>query len=342
VNTVAAQLSVRHSELDLAAFGVAEQPVCVLLTPRFGTSRHIVALVLATETGRPALVALVAKLPRLAGDGAALSREAAGLSAVRHALGETSSVPRLIAHVADQPHPLLVETAIDGRPLSPAAIARDRDGCVEPAVAWLERVARTSARVPGPEDDDVRFRRLVEAPLQALAEGDPSDTALAELVERTLDALAPLGAARLPLVLEHGDTSHPNLLLRRFGDLAVVDWELADRDGMPGHDLGFFLVYAAGAARRRRQHAEAPRRLHDAFFGEDPWAWRWWGRYLSALDLDHDLGGRLWLASCARAVAVGAERGHGLRGAANVRQLPLWRHAIDHLDQLDDHGRSTT
>jgi hypothetical protein len=55
-----------------------------------------------------------------------------------------------------------------------------------------------------------------------------------------------------------------------------------------------------------------------------------------------ELGGRLWLASCARAVAVGAERGHGLRGAANVRQLPLWRHAIDHLDQLDHHGRSTT
>ena len=68
--------------------------------PRFGTSRHVVALVLATETGRPALVA---KLPRLAGDGAALSREAAGLTAVRHALGETSSVPRLIAHLTDRP-----------------------------------------------------------------------------------------------------------------------------------------------------------------------------------------------------------------------------------------------
>jgi aminoglycoside phosphotransferase len=329
VNTVAAQLAARHEELDLAAFGVAERPACILLTPRFSTSRHVVALVLAEETGRPALVA---KLPRLAGDGVALSREAAGLAAVRRALGETSSVPRLIAHFTDQQHPLLVETAIDGRPLSPAAIARDRDGSIEPAVAWLERVARTSARDTSREDDEARFRALIERPLQGLAAGDPADATLAALVERTLEALAPLRGARLPLVLEHGDTSHPNLLLRRFGDLAVVDWELADPDGMPGHDLGFFLVYAAGATRI----------LHDAFFGADAWAWRWWGRYLSALDLDPQLGGRLWLASCARAVAVGAERGHGLRGAATVRQLPLWQHAMDHLDQLDHHGRSTS
>ena len=337
MNAVAAQLAERYDELDLAAFGVAERPACVMLTPRFGTSRHVVALVLATETGRPALVA---KLPRLAGDGGALSREAAGLSAVRRALGETSSVPRLIAHLTDRPHPLLVETAIDGRPLSPAEIARDRDGCLEPAVGWLERVARTSAREPGPEDDEARFRALIEAPLLALAAGEAADAPPAALVEQTLEALAPLRDAGLPLVLEHGDTSHPNLLLRRFGDLAVVDWELANPDGLPGHDLAFFLVYAAGAA-RRRDEAETARRLHDAFFGSEPWAWRWWARYLQTLDLDPELGGRLWLASCARAVAVGAKRGHGLRGAANVRQLPLWRHAIDHLDQLDHHGRST-
>jgi hypothetical protein len=329
VNTVASQLAARHAELDLAAFGIAERPACILLTPRFSTSRHVVGLVLASETGRPALVA---KLPRLAGDGAALSREAAGLTAVRRALGETSSVPRLIAHLTDQAHPLLVETAIDGRPLSPAAVARDRDGTIEPAVAWLERVARTSARRPSPEDDEARFRALVEQPLQALAADDPGDETLATLVARTLEALAPLRAARLPLVLEHGDTSHPNLLLRRFGDLAVVDWELADPDGLPGHDLGFFLTYAANATRS----------LPAAFFGPEPWAWRWWARYAGALDLDPEVGGRLVLASWARAVAVGAERGHGLRGAANVRQLPLWRHAIDHLDQLDQHGRSTT
>ena len=338
MNTVAAQLAERYDELDLAAFGVAEAPACVVLTPRFSTSRHVVVLVLATETGRPALVA---KLPRLAGDGAALSREAAGLGAVRRALGETSSVPRLIAHLTEQPHPLLVETAIDGRPLSPAEIARDRDGCLEPAVAWLERVARTSGRDPGREDDEARFRTLIEAPLLALAASDSSDATLAWLVDRTLAALAPLRDAGLPLVLEHGDTSHPNLLLRRFGDLAVVDWELANPDGLPGHDLAFFLVYAAGAA-RRRDEAETARRLHDAFFGSEPWTWRWWARYLQALDLDPELGGRLWLASCARAVAAGAERGHGVRGAANVRQLPLWRHAIDHLDELDHHGGSTT
>ena len=134
---------------------------------------------------------------------------------------------------------------------------------------------RTSAREPGAEDDEVRFRTLIEAPLLALGAGEAPDALPDGLVERTLEALAPLRDAGLPLVLEHGDTSHPNLLLRRFGDLAVVDWELADPDGLPGHDLAFFLVYAAGAA-RRREEAETARRLHDAFFGSEPWAWRWW------------------------------------------------------------------
>ncbi len=336
MNTVAAQLANRHEELGLAAFGIARQPSCVLLTPRFGTSRHVVALVLTEGDGRPALVA---KLPRLAGDGAALATEAAGLRTVRRVLGETSSVPTLVAWLEDQPHPLLVETALEGRPLSPAAIARDRTRTVEATVAWLERVARSSARVPDPADDAARYRRLVEEPLLTAASTADPELGLAELVPPTLEALAPLRGAGLPLVLEHGDTSHPNLLLRTFGDLAVVDWELADPDGIPGHDLAFFLVYAAGAARRGRR--DDPRRLHGAFFGPAPWTWAWWRRYLDSAEIDPALGGRLWLAACARAVAVQARRAGGAAGAAGVRQLPLWRHAIDHLDELDNHGGNT-
>ena len=336
MNVVAAQLAARYAELDLDQFGIGQRPSCVMITPRFGASRHIVVLVLAQDDGRPVLVA---KLPRLAGDGAALATEAAGLADVQRALGETSSVPRLVAFVADQPHPLLVETAVEGTPVSPAALARDLEGNVEAAVAWLERLARTSGRPASPTDDEQRFDRLVEEPLLALAITAGAGLEPGDLVPRTLEALAPLRGAQLPLVLEHGDTSHPNLLRRPFGDLGVVDWELADHDGLPGHDLCFFLVYAASAARRGGHSGE--RRLKEAFFGADAWTWPWWRRYLGSAEIDPALGGRLWLAACARAVAVQAGRTGGAPGAAGVRQFPLWRHAIDHLDELDHHGGNT-
>ena len=146
---------------------------------------------------------------------------------------------------------------MQGTPVSPAALARDLEGNVEAAVAWLERLARTSARPASADEDDRRFRRLVEEPLQAFGATAHADLGLRDLVPRTLEALEPLRGARLPLVLEHGDTSHPNLLRRPFGDLGVVDWELADHDGLPGHDLCFFLVYAASASTARRPQPRA-------------------------------------------------------------------------------------
>ena len=91
---------------------------------------------------------------------------------------------------------------------------------------------------PAPESRDVARLRgsygiFVDGQFRVGA-GEAPDALPDGLVERTLDALRPLRDAGLPLVLEHGDTSHPNLLLRRFGDLAVVDWELANPDGLPG------------------------------------------------------------------------------------------------------------
>ncbi len=57
---------------------------------------------------------------------------------------------------------------------------------------------------------------------------------------------------RLPLVFEHGDLSHPNIMLLKRGGLGVVDWELAEPQGLPAYDLFCFLVYAAFAKHNAR------------------------------------------------------------------------------------------
>ena len=55
--------------------------------------------------------------------------------------------------------------------------------------------------------------------------------------------MQPLRAASVPRVFEHGDLSHPNLIWLPTGRVGVVDWELAEEEGFPLHDLSFFLAF---------------------------------------------------------------------------------------------------
>src|SRR5919204_4725462 len=136
VNPVATYVAEHHERLGLERFGIARRPPCVLLTPRFKRSRHVIALVLAEERQGPALVG---KLPRRATDAAGLAREAENLRAVRRALSD-ASVPTVLAFEDDRPHPLLLETGLEGVPLSPAALRRNRRGAAEAVAGWLERL----------------------------------------------------------------------------------------------------------------------------------------------------------------------------------------------------------
>jgi aminoglycoside phosphotransferase len=287
VNPVATYVAEHHERLGLERFGIARRPPCVLLTPRFKRSRHVIALVLAEERQGPALVG---KLPRRATDAAGLAREAENLRAVRRALSD-ASVPTVLAFEDDRTHPLLLETGLEGVPLSPAALRRNRRGAAEAVAGWLERLALATASAPV---DDAWYERLVREPLRSVAASTP---ALGRLVKLTLARSEPLLDAGLPLVFEHGDLCHPNLLLGPDGRLGVLDWERARPDGLPGHDLFFFLAYAA-----------------------DPWAWGLAERYAERVGLDPALLRPLLALSCARAIASGS----GL-----PRHALLWREALE-------------
>lgn len=320
MNMVVRYVAAHHERLGLGRLGVPPRPTCLVLTPRYVRSRHVIVLVLAND-GRPALVG---KVPRLAGDGDALDREARALLAAGRALSgvDAASTPTLVALDRHHVRPMLLETALVGQPLSPAAVRRDRAGVVALVAAWLGRLATATAVVP---DGDAWYERLVSEPLVALAARPEAGTAVRAMAVRTLAIAAVLRTARLPLVLVHGDLGHPNVLSRPDGGLAVLDWERSDPAGLPGEDLCFFCAYAAGAGRGAGA-------VREAFCGPRPWAAQALARHTAGLGINPALLAALVAVSAARSVAQGAPAAH----------MELWRAALDQIVTTPASRRSTT
>jgi aminoglycoside phosphotransferase len=307
MNVAAAYIAAHHERLGLERHGISRRVSCVLLTPRFRLSRHVVFLVLAPGRREPVVVG---KLPFLRGDADALAHEARSLRAVAARLSgpDAGTTPAVIAFDAHTPYPLLLETAIAGRPLSPAVVRRERERIVSSVAAWLERLATATATTPC---DDAWYERIVDAPLQALARrAEPEVRCMTELTRKRAEVLR---ASALPLVFEHGDLCHPNLLRQADGRLGVLDWERSDPAGLPGQDLFSFLTYAAGAARGGDVSA--------AFFGSRAWAWPVAERYAARLGIHAALLCPLLAVSCARAVARGSTAGD--------RYMRLWSRALN-------------
>ena len=260
-------LELRREELELGRFGLARGMTCVLVTPRFRASRHVVVLVLPAGGDRPVLVA---KIPRLPGDDDGVLREEAALAAVQSARAEGfDTIPRVVAFAPERPHAILVETALHGRPVGRADVRRSRAEVVSAVEVWLGSIdpARPDAGA-GPAD----YRRLLEEPLHRFAGAFEEGEAERHLVERTLELTAPFRTGAVPLVFEHGDLSEPNLIRLEDGRIGVVDWELAEPRGLPGHDLVFFLAYAAFAAGRAATTEQQLAAFDHAVLRPDGWA----------------------------------------------------------------------
>jgi hypothetical protein len=247
-------------------------------------------------------------------------------------------VPRLVALESVAGQHLLIETALVGTPLDAASVRRRPDATCQAVIAWLQAIQPSG----GPQSDASWFDALVRPGLDLLASvlGDSaSDRGHLDRLQRLV---APLAGTRLPLVLEHGDLSPPNLMQLADNGLGAVDWELAEPRGLPLHDLVFFLGYAGfalhGAAKSGRYVA-----AYDAtLFGPQAW-----GR-VHLLDYASQLGlARQWLtplvALCwTRYLASLVRRRDQVASAAGVadwlrtnRYYQLWHHTLSNLDRLD-------
>jgi hypothetical protein len=301
MNFVDHLLHTHFDEFELASHGLRRDWGTVLLTPRFVTSRHLVALIFNPGERVPVLVV---KVPRQPNDNEGVRREAEILSRLAGLAPHTTGRwPAVVAMLDVGDHTILVETALSGAPLDPDRVSADRSAAVRTGEDFVLSLPVTRYA----DENADWYERTIAAPLRALVQLAPLGGESAELVERTHLALVSLQTTALPAVFEHADLSHPNLFIKPGGQLQVVDWERATPDGVPGHDLIFYLQYVSESARKaflRPQQLEA----NDEGMGPDGWALPVVRRHLRLRGVDPDLSGPLILATWARSAATLAYR----------------------------------
>jgi hypothetical protein len=307
----------------------------ILMTPWFDASRHVIAMYFDSATRA---MTSVAKLPRRSWDISGIAAEAAALQVLN---AEHSSlagqVPRVLAS-DDGMRPYLKESALVGTAVGPDLV-RSKSALVIDLGYGLVRQLGELASPPHAQN---WYRRLIEEPLQLFSESVALGPFGVELVAQTSKLLEPLERANLPLVVEHGDLSHPNLFITPQKRMAAIDWERFEPMGLPARDLIFFLQYVS-ECRRRAITLPAQRSAFDrAFVGSRAWAAPWLRGYVEGLGVDHSLLPALILATWVRTstglVTRLAPSGPDASGSVNPghltqaflrdRDFALWRHAV--------------
>ncbi len=336
--------TVLPEEIEMSLVGDrGEPPSRLMVTPWFEASRHVVCLYLDRETRQPCGVA---KLPRRTWDIGGIQHESLALQELAKRTRVLSEQVPLVHELQLGQRPFLLESALHGSAVGPETVRSDTAPLLNAALEFVASLPTT-----GHTDTDASwFVRLIESPLREL-EGLLDLSEVPSLVSQTLRCLEPLQGRALPLVFEHGDFSHPNLLLTDGGHLAAVDWERSEPLGLPLHDLCFFMQYVAECLAQTSERQGQLRAFDDAFTGPDAWTQPWLRRYGVSIGLDDVPMAGLVLATWARSAGgllarimpsegrstmadgskVSSELADVVRGD---RDFQLWQHAVDRFDRL--------
>jgi hypothetical protein len=177
--------------------------------------------------------------PGVRREGVALARLAARRS------GGVPGVPRLLSRREIDGVPLLVETAIWGRPLESLLTRRNHGAWSMKVADWLAGLVQGEAVLPAPYWREAIVEPMLSRFLEVFERVvDPS------LLREGVAIVREIGV--LPAVPEQRDFGAWNVLVTPAGDLAVLDWESAEVDGLPVLDLLYYLAYASFSVDRAR------------------------------------------------------------------------------------------
>lgn len=342
MNLILNFLTKNWQRLSLQHFGDPARLSCVMMTPRFRASSHVICFVLTADRTEPIFVV---KLPRLPGDHSRLDREAANLYAANHHRVENDfSIPHVLAYEDYHQHRLLIETAVPGKTMSPAVVRRQPELCLETTIAWLTNLQLTTMTRRAQGND--WLARLIEEPLLQFKKILPQTDEAVRLIDETVAMMQPLRNYDIPLVMSHEDFSPPNILQTENGNIGVVDWELAEPQGLPASDLFFFLTYIAFARNGARKSAEYVKAFQQAFFCSNAWARPYLERYGERLKVSRDILAPVFVATWSRYVAGliarlqdGADSSRPIdqttiKWLKTNRYYQLWKYSIENFKEL--------
>jgi hypothetical protein len=312
----------------------------ILITPITETSTAVLSIVVPRGSGRPALIAKQPRIP----ERSALEREAANLQALRAAWpAATFAAPEPLGLFGEEDAPILIQTALDGRGLEPAELRRSRRRAVDDVVRSLIDLGAESASPAAAVSG--WYEQTLQRPLEAHASFATDLSGTRELVSRSIEVTEELRRASIPLVFEHGDVAHSNVLRLRSGGVGFVDWELAQPQGLPLQDLFFFIGYVAFACAGARTTEERLTAFDDVFLERDGWASKAVTAYAYRLHLPPMSISPLFVACWARYAARFRRRLLGcdlcnsgpattVRTEASIDELlkpwhALWRRALE-------------
>lgn len=205
------------------------RPATLLLTGGHRSTSKVVLL----AGGDDVPPDLVVKFPRVAEAASNLLHEAEVLRGLE--ADGVDGVPRLMFTRTRGGSEAVGLTVVDGPPLARRLKRETYAVDAWRAATWSAALAGAGRRRVGGERDH-RASTIVDAFREGYAAvADPRHLTA---VER---AVAPLGS--LPVVWEHRDFSPWNVHLNPGGGVAVLDWESAERFGLPLLDLVYFLTY---------------------------------------------------------------------------------------------------
>lgn len=341
MNLVENFIQTNRERLQLARYHIPEKLQTMMLTPRFPASSHVIFMMIPQGQSDPMLVAKVHRLKEISHS---VDREVENLLKIAELFpNETSAFPRIIAHENFQNHSLLLETALQGSLLAPATLRKNPEGYTAMMIDWLLKLQKAESRPSAKSWYDAIAGEKIEFFKQTFPLNSEERSAL-EQVEEHIQVLK---EHDLPFVVEHGDLSHPNLILLKQGGMGVVDWELSEIEGMLAYDLFFFLSYVTFTLHDSNNTLDYRTPFLKMFFGEDAQAKPHIKRYAEALNIPLDLLPPLFLLSWTRylinllirlrldddiikqtseAVADDLRRN---------RYYELWRLSIDHYSELN-------
>jgi hypothetical protein len=301
--------------------GLADGADWVMLVSPGSIVRRNAFLVFPRGSGVPEHALKFARVPGMT---VPFEREERGVAVVGSVGGPVAArAPRYLGRVEVDGWHAAAETAAVGtrlsahlrRPLPRAAKLR----AVEAVVAWLVQVARETAGPPESLADELARLEREVLPFWAARGVD----------QNLVSELPPV-----PGSFQHNDLAEENVVVRR-GDFTVLDWEWAQRHGLPLGDLLYFAVHVLRLVDGALRDDERERHLTELVTGRAPSSpvlFRWVRTLAETLALRADAVGPLALLSwLARAKLSREERdraeaasGAGLEPAFAERVADLW------------------